>query len=240
MAHAIAGAVQCHPPAVALGLCPTCHSCLVPPLKTCAPLLALPLRSASNYVLGLSPLPLPPFLAGTAAGMAFWSLFYASLGGASRSLLLRGVDPELLVADMMDKAGQYTRELGVAAVVLAAAALLYAGSGMVRRRLGGAGGDARDAGSSAGDAGSSGDDGGSEASTSGSANGNGSRSGDGAASSRAGNAARQLGRDAVMGKELELAGLRIKGWLGGGADGGEGAPAPGRKQEQLVESHLKD
>lgn len=189
-------------------------------------------------MLGLSPLPLPPFLAGTAAGMAFWSLFYASLGGASRSLLLRGVDPELLVADMMDKAGQYTRELGAAAVVLAAGALLYAGSGLVRRRAGGAGSEAGDADSDAAESSSA------NGSAHGSAHGSddtmpGSRAG-GAAQQLGGDLERDLGRGAAVGKELELAGTRLKGWLGGSAGGGARSPSPGRKQEQLVESHLKD
>lgn len=40
--------------------------------------------SASNYLLGMTPLPLPAFLAGTLAGMSVWSVVYASLGGASR------------------------------------------------------------------------------------------------------------------------------------------------------------
>ncbi|KAL4458083.1 hypothetical protein ABPG75_012948 [Micractinium tetrahymenae] len=205
--------------------------------------------SASNYVLGLSPLPLPPFLAGTAAGMAFWSLFYASLGGASRSLLLRGVDPELLVADMMDKAGQYTRELGAAAVVLAAGALLYAGTGLVRRQLGGA--DSEDSGAStrasdgSNGSASSRSSNGSAASSSGS---NGSAGSSGGNGSAAGDAAQKLGRElgrelgagAGVGRELELAGLRLKEWLGAGAGVGAASPPPGRKQEQLVESHLKD
>lgn len=56
-------------------------------------------------MLGLSPLPLAPYLAGTATGMAFWSVFYASLGGASRSLLRRGVAPDVLIADLLAKVG---------------------------------------------------------------------------------------------------------------------------------------
>lgn len=54
--------------------------------------------SASNYLLGLTPLPLPPYLVGTAAGMAIWSIVYASLGGASRSLLAKGVNADTLLA----------------------------------------------------------------------------------------------------------------------------------------------
>ena len=48
--------------------------------------------SASNYLLGLMPVQVPSFLGGTVAGMAVWSVLYASLGGASRKLLDNGAD----------------------------------------------------------------------------------------------------------------------------------------------------
>ena len=55
-------------------------------------------RSASNYLLGLSPLRFAPYITGTLAGMAVWSTVYASLGGASRALLQSGVEPDVLLA----------------------------------------------------------------------------------------------------------------------------------------------
>lgn len=61
----------------------------VPPRAPC---------SASNYLLGLTPLPLAPYLVGTVAGMGCWSVVYASLGGASRSLLAKGVSADALLA----------------------------------------------------------------------------------------------------------------------------------------------
>lgn len=48
--------------------------------------------SASNYLLGLTPVQVPAFMLGTLAGMTPWSIAYASLGGASRSLLDGGMD----------------------------------------------------------------------------------------------------------------------------------------------------
>ena len=53
--------------------------------------------SASNYLLGMTPLELPAFMTGTVAGMSVWGLVYASLGGASRSLLKSGMDLEELI-----------------------------------------------------------------------------------------------------------------------------------------------
>lgn len=43
--------------------------------------------SASNYLLGFTPLTYGPYLVGTVAGMSVWSIVYASLGGAGRVLL---------------------------------------------------------------------------------------------------------------------------------------------------------
>ncbi|EFN58700.1 hypothetical protein CHLNCDRAFT_56835 [Chlorella variabilis] len=151
--------------------------------------------SASNYVLGLSPLPLAPYLAGSVVGMAFWAVFYASLGGASRSMLLRGVDPDVLLADLLDKAGAYTRELAVGGALLGTAALVYLGAGVVRQQLAGADGPDNGAGpgSQLGVGGPAGKELGSEIGG-------------------------ELSRGAAVGKELVSKGL--KEWLGpsGGKD----------------------
>ena len=56
--------------------------------------------SASNYLLGMTPLELPAFMTGTVAGMTVWGIVYASLGGASRSLLKSGMDLEELIGGM--------------------------------------------------------------------------------------------------------------------------------------------
>ena len=56
------------------------------------------MRSASNYLLGLSPLRFAPYITGTLAGMAIWSTVYATLGSASRALLQSGVEPDVLLA----------------------------------------------------------------------------------------------------------------------------------------------
>lgn len=41
---------------------------------------------------------LGPLVVGTVAGMSVWSILYASLGGASRSLLESGADLDVLLA----------------------------------------------------------------------------------------------------------------------------------------------
>ncbi len=71
--------------------------------------------SASNYLLGLTPLPVAPYLAGTLVGMSFWSVVYASLGGASRAVLRAGVDPDQLLAELLETTGNVTSKAGVAA-----------------------------------------------------------------------------------------------------------------------------
>lgn len=69
--------------------------------------------SASNYILGMTPLPTTPYLLGTAIGMAVWSVVYASLGGASRALLQNGVDPNVLLNDLIERAGNVTEIAGI-------------------------------------------------------------------------------------------------------------------------------
>lgn len=73
--------------------------------------------SASNYVLGLSPLPLAAYFTGTFIGMSFWSVLYASVGGASRSLLSKGVDADALLAEMLEATSSIVSKAGVAVVL---------------------------------------------------------------------------------------------------------------------------
>ena len=69
--------------------------------------------SASNYLLGMTPLPLPAFLAGTLAGMSVWSVVYASLGGASRS----GIERTQVVAVLSSKCLQHVGPMARPCVV---------------------------------------------------------------------------------------------------------------------------
>lgn len=95
--------------------------------------------SASNYILGLSPLPLPPYVLGTTVGMAFWSCVYASLGGASRALLRKGADPDALLNDLLHRTSALTEEAGVVAAVVAGVAALVCGGYMALSSGGGGG-----------------------------------------------------------------------------------------------------
>lgn len=92
--------------------------------------------SASNYILGLSPLPIIPYLGGTMGGMAFWSAVYSSLGGASRSLLRRGVDPDVLLNDLIQRAGNITETAAVIAAVAGGAVAASYAALALRKRLG--------------------------------------------------------------------------------------------------------
>lgn len=80
--------------------------------------------SASNYLLGFTPLEVAPFIGGTALGMLPWALMYTSIGAASRRLLREGANLEDIIGDMTSRAGavsEYAVEIG--GVVVAGAGL---------------------------------------------------------------------------------------------------------------------
>lgn len=88
--------------------------------------------SASNYLLGLTPLPVAPYLTGTLVGMSFWSVVYASLGGASRAVLRAGMDPDQLLAELLETTGNVTSKAGVAAFLgIALVGAVYFGKGLL-------------------------------------------------------------------------------------------------------------
>jgi hypothetical protein len=150
-------------------------------------------------------MPLGPYLLGSVTGMAFWAVFYASLGGASRSLLLRGVDSDVLLADLLTKAGAYTQELAIGGAVLGGGVLLYLGAGVVREQLAGA--DGPDAGAPGGDNGGTG--------SSGSGGGLGRKLG--STLSRGAASSKELGSGMVgeLRARKRLVSSRLQGWLGG-------------------------
>ncbi|KAK9868933.1 hypothetical protein WJX84_000723 [Apatococcus fuscideae] len=78
--------------------------------------------SASNYLLGLTPVELAPFAAGTLSGMAVWCSVYGTLGGAGRSLLRKGTSLDALLSDLLSQAELYAEEAGVALAVVAVVA----------------------------------------------------------------------------------------------------------------------
>ncbi|MEW5313916.1 MAG: hypothetical protein WDW38_005448 [Sanguina aurantia] len=82
-------------------------------------------RSASNYLLGLTPVQVPAFMLGTLAGMTPWSIAYASLGGASRSLLDGGMDLGTLLTELSERSGSYTKSALVLAGAVAVVAAIY-------------------------------------------------------------------------------------------------------------------
>eukprot|EP00191_Tetraselmis_sp_GSL018_P007048 CAMPEP_0177598100 /NCGR_PEP_ID=MMETSP0419_2-20121207/12127_1 /TAXON_ID=582737 /ORGANISM="Tetraselmis sp., Strain GSL018" /LENGTH=366 /DNA_ID=CAMNT_0019090439 /DNA_START=684 /DNA_END=1785 /DNA_ORIENTATION=- len=82
--------------------------------------------SASNYVLGLSPLPFLPFFAATLTGMTPWALLFASIGGAGRSLLDGGEDLQQVFSKLAAEASAYTEDAALAgAGVLAVGAAVW-------------------------------------------------------------------------------------------------------------------
>ncbi|KAL6779163.1 hypothetical protein ACKKBF_B18525 [Auxenochlorella protothecoides x Auxenochlorella symbiontica] len=90
--------------------------------------------SASNYMLGLTPLPYTPYALGSAPALVFWAFFYASLGGASRSLLRRGVSPDVLFADLLERAAGFSGDAGRVALGLGLAGGVFLLVASVRRK----------------------------------------------------------------------------------------------------------
>lgn len=72
--------------------------------------------SASSYILGLSPLPLAPYAAGTILGMSFWAAVYACIGSASRSLVRSGTSVDTLIRDIIEKAGGFSEATTIAVI----------------------------------------------------------------------------------------------------------------------------
>jgi uncharacterized membrane protein YdjX (TVP38/TMEM64 family) len=91
--------------------------------------------SASNYMLGLSPLPMTPYVTGTVAGMFFWSCIYASFGGASRALLRRGADPNPLLGDMLQQAGSVSQEVARYAIIAGGVTAAVWGVMVIKRKI---------------------------------------------------------------------------------------------------------
>lgn len=81
--------------------------------------------SASNYLLGATPLKFSAYLVGSVAGLSFWCAVFASLGGAGRDLLESGLSLDALYKDLLSQASSYTGNAAVAAVMLAAVAVLF-------------------------------------------------------------------------------------------------------------------
>lgn len=81
--------------------------------------------SASNYLLGATPLKFGAYLGGSVLGLAFWCTLFASLGGASREVLQSGLSVDALLEELMSKASMYTEDIAAAAIGLGLAALLF-------------------------------------------------------------------------------------------------------------------
>ena len=70
----------------------------VPPTNLIARSLTEVLQcSATNYLLGATPLKFPAFLVGSLAGLTVWCSIYAALGGAGRELLNVHTSPTFLI-----------------------------------------------------------------------------------------------------------------------------------------------
>ena len=82
------------------------------------------LCSASNYLLGATPLKFSAYLGGSLVGLSFWCAIYATLGGASRGLFKSGISLDVLLDDLLRQASTYTQDAGIALLVLGVLVLI--------------------------------------------------------------------------------------------------------------------
>lgn len=93
--------------------------------------------SASNYVLGLSPISFPVYFTATALGGSIWASVYASLGAASRALLARGAAIDVLVADLLEQATSVADDTATGLVLLSVGAAAGWGLALAAKSRGG-------------------------------------------------------------------------------------------------------
>ena len=82
------------------------------------------LCSASNYLLGATPLKFSAYLGGSLIGLSFWCAIYATLGGASRGVFKSGISLDVLLDDLLRQASTYTQDAGIALLVLGVLVLI--------------------------------------------------------------------------------------------------------------------
>lgn len=83
------------------------------------------LCSATNYLLGATPLQFPAYAAGSLAGLTFWCSIYATLGAAGRELLRGGLGLDVLFDELLSKAGSYTEDAAIIMGIVGLGILAY-------------------------------------------------------------------------------------------------------------------
>ena len=83
------------------------------------------LCSASNYLLGATPLKFSAYLLGSLIGLSFWCTLFAAVGSAGRELFLSGASLDVLLEDLLGKAGNLTETAGVGMACLGLGAAGY-------------------------------------------------------------------------------------------------------------------
>ena len=81
--------------------------------------------SATNYLLGATPLQFPAYIAGSLVGLTFWCSIYATLGAAGRELLRGGLGLDVLFDELLSKAGSYTEDAAIIMGVVGICIALY-------------------------------------------------------------------------------------------------------------------
>ena len=81
--------------------------------------------SASNYLLGATPLKFSAYLVGSLVGLSFWCTLFAAVGSAGREVFLSGASLDVLLDDLLSRAGSLTETAGIGMALFGLAALGY-------------------------------------------------------------------------------------------------------------------
>ena len=83
------------------------------------------LCSASNYLLGATPLKFNAYLLGSLVGLSFWCTLFAAVGSAGREVFKSGTSLDVILDDLLGRAGDLTELAGIGMALLALGTLGY-------------------------------------------------------------------------------------------------------------------
>lgn len=81
--------------------------------------------SASNYLLGATPLKFSAYMVGSAVGLSFWCTLFAAVGSAGREVFKSGTSLDVILDDLLGRAGDLTETAAIGMALLGLGTLGY-------------------------------------------------------------------------------------------------------------------